>query len=102
RIESLDFSEIINQGERVGKKADKLATQGLNEMVVYLVNQSGLQRDHIWKILDKLTNVAPNELFFSNTSILQVLKRIKNATIQRKLEGISNAKRKALLFSWME
>ena len=102
RIENLDFSEIINQGEQVGKKADKLSTQGLNEMIVYLVNQSGLQRDRIWKILDKLTSVAPNELFFSHTSIEQLLKTTTNSTVRRKLEGISNAKRKALVFSWME
>lgn len=103
RIENLDFSEIIlSQFEPLKKGAERLCNQGLNEMIVYLVNQANLPRNRVWKVLDALTEVAPNELFFSSKSIDQRLNKSADGALRKKLDGIRNAKRRALVNYWME
>ena len=99
----LDVSEIIlSQFEPLKKGAERLCNQGLNEMIVYLVNQANLPRNRVWKVLDALTEVAPNELFFSSKSIDQRLNKSADGALRKKLDGIRNAKRRALVNYWME
>lgn len=102
-IGNIDFKRLIfDLFQPIQETSERLCKQGINEMFVYLVNNCKLPRQRLWKILDKLTNITPQQLILSEITIDQRLRTLANRDLRQELDAIRIHKRELLVDYWKE
>lgn len=91
-LEEIDLTSII-QSYELREDANALIVEGQREIFNFLVFQSQLRRDKVWKALDILNAISPDELFFGQLKLNTQLKQVVEEKILESLLTIIKTKK---------
>ena len=91
-VEEVDLTSII-QSYELCEEVNALIVEGQREIFNFLVFQSQLRRDKVWKALDILNAISAEELFFGRVEVSTQLKHVVGEKILESLLIIIKTKK---------